>query len=154
MRPVRLLARQSPYYSNDSQWWSPDSYFEGGQIASYTTPVSGTDDPELYQTERWGNFSYAIPGCAREILGVVAFCGPPRRRSDPHRWRPAAVRWFGRLQCVLQRPGDYLRTSTCRDESRQTDVVIRKFTGVEPNAQGKTSAELRARGRLCERDGD
>src|SRR6185437_12111819 len=26
MRPVRVLARQTPYYSNDSQWWSPDNY--------------------------------------------------------------------------------------------------------------------------------
>ena len=32
IRPVRLLARQTPYYSNDSHWWSPDNYFEGGQI--------------------------------------------------------------------------------------------------------------------------
>ena len=61
IRPVRLLARQTPYYSNDSHWWSPDNYFQGGQLATYTAPVSGTDDPELYETERWGNFSYAIP---------------------------------------------------------------------------------------------
>jgi hypothetical protein len=61
IRPVRLLARQTPYYSNDSHWWSPDNYFEGGQMAAYSTPVKGTDDPELYETERWGNFSYAIP---------------------------------------------------------------------------------------------
>jgi len=25
MRPVRVLARQTPYYSNDSEWWSPDN---------------------------------------------------------------------------------------------------------------------------------
>jgi len=61
MRPVRVLARQSAYYSNDSHWWSPDDYFEGGQLAVYAEPVTGTDDPELYETERWGNFSYAIP---------------------------------------------------------------------------------------------
>ena len=61
IRPVRILARQTPYYSNDSHLWSPDNYFEGGQLAAYTTPVSGTDDPELYETERWGNFTYAIP---------------------------------------------------------------------------------------------
>ena len=29
IRPVRLLARQTPYYSNDSHWWSPDNYFRG-----------------------------------------------------------------------------------------------------------------------------
>jgi hypothetical protein len=41
IRPVRLLARQTPYYSNDSHWWSPDNYFEGGQLAGYTAPVTG-----------------------------------------------------------------------------------------------------------------
>ena len=25
IRPVRVLARQTPYYSNDSHWWSPDA---------------------------------------------------------------------------------------------------------------------------------
>ena len=35
IRPIRLLARQTPYYSNDSHWWSPDNYFQGGQLASY-----------------------------------------------------------------------------------------------------------------------
>ena len=61
MRPERVLARQTPYYSNDSHWWSPDNYFLGGQLAAYSAPVIGTDDPELYETERWGNFSYAVP---------------------------------------------------------------------------------------------
>ena len=53
IRPVRILTRQSPYYSNESQWWSPDNYFQGGQLATYATPVGGTDDPELYESERW-----------------------------------------------------------------------------------------------------
>ena len=30
MRPVRIVARDVPYYSNDSQWWSSDAYFKGG----------------------------------------------------------------------------------------------------------------------------
>lgn len=45
IRPVRILARENPYYSNDSQWWSPDNYFAGGQLAAYSDPVTGTDDP-------------------------------------------------------------------------------------------------------------
>jgi len=38
IRAVRILARQTPYYSNDSRWWSPDAYFEGGQLAAYSAP--------------------------------------------------------------------------------------------------------------------
>ena len=79
IRPVRILARQTPYYSNDSHWWSPDNYFEGGQMASYTSPVNGTDDPELYETERWGNFSYAIPVSPGKYTVVLHFAA---RRGD------------------------------------------------------------------------
>ena len=135
MRPVRILARQSPYYSNDSEWWSPDSYFEGGQISSYTTPVSGTDDPELYQTERWGNFSYAIPVSPGKYSVWLHFSA---RHGDGGS-SPLApgggslVRTFN----VFCNGEAILENFNLPHESRQTDVVIRKFTGVEPNAQGK-----------------
>ena len=135
MRPVRILARQSPYYSNDSEWWSPDSYFEGGQISSYTTPVSGTDDPELYQTERWGNFSYAIPVSPGKYSVWLHFSA---RHGDGGS-SPLApgggslVRTFN----VFCNGQAILENFNLPHESRQTDVVIRKFTGVEPNAQGK-----------------
>jgi Malectin domain len=135
MRPLRILARQSPYYSNDSEWWSPDGYFEGGQISSYTAPVSGTDDPELYQTERWGNFSYAIPVppgkysvwlhfAARHADGVSSALAPGGG---------SLVRIFN----VYCNGEAILENFNLPREARQADVVIRKFTGMEPNAQGK-----------------
>ena len=61
IRPVRIIARDVPYYSNDSHWWSPDAYFKGGQLTASPEPATDTDDPEFYETERWGHFSYAIP---------------------------------------------------------------------------------------------
>ncbi len=33
----------------------------GGTYRGSTVPIAGTTDPELYLTERWGTFSYAIP---------------------------------------------------------------------------------------------
>jgi hypothetical protein len=135
MRPVRILARQSPYYSNDSQWWSPDNYFEGGQIASYTNPVSGTDDPELYQTERWGNFSYAIPVAPGTYTVWLHFAArhadgassPPRPNDGP------MIRTFN----VFCNGEAILENFNLPREAKQADVVVRKFAGLEPNAQGK-----------------
>jgi hypothetical protein len=137
IRPVRILARQSPYYSNDSHWWSPDNYFQGGQLATYTTPVRGSDDPELYETERWGNFSYAIPVTPGKYILVLHFAA---RHGD---WdqtsaaggenRPAVAHVFN-LFCngnVL------LKSFNLAQEARGSDIVIRKFMGLEPNAQGK-----------------
>jgi len=38
-----------------------DQYSSGGSSSSYVTDIAGTEDDTLYQSERWGNFSYGIP---------------------------------------------------------------------------------------------
>jgi hypothetical protein len=139
IRPVRLLARQTPYYSNDSHWWSPDNYFQGGQLAAYTAPVKGTDDPELYETERWGNFSYAIPVSPGTYSVVLHFAV---RHGD---WdQPSSSSGSGENRT----PGAHIFDVFCNGnallknfnpvrEARQTDVVIHKAMDLRPNAQGK-----------------
>jgi len=137
IRPARILARQTPYYSNDSQWWSPDNFFEGGQLAFYPVPVSGTDDPELYETERWGNFSYAIPvtpGRYSLALHFAARHGDWDQSSSPSGEHLAPVAHIFNVFCNGQA---LLKNFNLPKEARQGDVVIRKFTGLEPNAQGK-----------------
>jgi len=137
IRPVRLLARQTPYYSNDSHWWSPDNYFEGGQMAAYTAPVRGTDDPELYETERWGNFSYAIPvspGKYSVWLHFAARHGNWDQPSSPPNGDRVPVAHIFNVFC---NGSTLLKDFNLSREARRTDVVIRKATGLEPNAQGK-----------------
>jgi len=136
IRPVRILARQTPYYSNDSRWWSPDDYFEGGQMASYTAPVNGTDDPELYETERWGNFSYAIPvtpGKYSLTLYFAARHGEWDQPSGTIDGKPAVAHVFN----VFSNGKTLLSSFDLAFEARTSDVVIRRFAGLEPNAQGK-----------------
>jgi hypothetical protein len=138
IRPVRILARQTPYYSNDSEWWSPDNYFEGGQLATYTAPVSGTDDPEMYETERWGNFSYAIPVSPGKYAVTLQFAvrhgewnGSPTVSTSGDN-KPSA-----HVFNVFCNGTALLRDFNPVKEVRQSDVVIRKFAGLEPDAQGK-----------------
>ena len=137
IRPVRLLTRQTPYYSNDSHWWSPDIFFEGGQLASYATPVKGTDDPELYETERWGNFSYAIPVTPGKYSVTLYFAarhdGWNQSLSPSDENKTAVAHVFN----VFCNGNALLKNFDLAKEARQTDVVLRKFTGLEPNAQGK-----------------
>ena len=136
MRPVRVLARQTPYYSNDSHWWSPDNYFEGGQMAAYAAPVKGTDDPELYETERWGNFSYAIPvspGKYTVVLYFAARHGDWDQSSSPEGDKVPVAHIFN----VFSNGSTLLKDFNLAMEAHQTDVVIRKAAGQEPNAQGK-----------------
>jgi len=137
LRPVRILARETPYYSNDSHWWSPDDYFDGGQLASYAAPVKGTDDPELYETERWGNFSYAIPVSTGKYTVTLYFAARHGNWDEPSadafEGKPKVAHVFN-VFCN----GQVLITAfDLAEEARASDVVIRKFVGLEPNAQGK-----------------
>jgi hypothetical protein len=137
IRPVRLLTRQTPYYSNDSHWWSPDNYFEGGQMASYTTPVSGTDDPELYETERWGNFSYAIPVSPGKYTVLLHFAVRHGDWDQPASLSGDTQAAVAHIFNVFCNGKVLLNNFNLVKEARQTDVALRKATGLEPNAQGK-----------------
>jgi hypothetical protein len=133
IRPVRILPRQSPYYSNDSQWWSPDNYFEGGQQASYTTAVSGTDDQELYDSERWGNFSYSIPVAPGRYTVTLHFAV---RRGD---WPPSSGARGNAAHVfdVYCNGKVLLKDFDLSEEGAKGDIVLRRIAGLEPNAQGK-----------------
>ena len=52
-----------PQYSSPSSGivYQADTDYSGGAIASTTATITGTSDPTLYQTERYGNFAYNIP---------------------------------------------------------------------------------------------
>ena len=136
IRPVRVLARPSPYYSNDSHWWSPDNYFEGGQLASYAQEVSGTDDPELYETERWGNFSYAVPVTPGRYSVTLHFAA---RRGKPGEPVSQGADHVANAFNVFCNGRALLENFHLAAEAGKTDVVIRRFSGLEPNAQGKLS---------------
>jgi hypothetical protein len=134
IRPVRILARSSPYYSNDSHWWSPDSYFEGGQLATYAQEVTGTDDPELYETERWGNFSYAIPVTPGRYTVILYFAA---RRSSPGEPAPEGTN-AGHVSHVFNvfcNGKTLLENFDLGKEAGEKDGVVRRFSGLEPNAQ-------------------
>lgn len=137
IRPIRILARQTPYYSNDSQWWSPDNYFEGGQLSSYPEPVTGTDDPELFETERWGNFSYAIPVSPGRYTVSLYFAARHGNLNEPVPSTSAEGAGIEHIFNVFCNGKAVLENFNLRAEAEKGDVVIRRSTGLEPNAQGK-----------------
>lgn len=145
IRPVRILARDVPYYSNDSRWWSPDIYFKGGQISSSQEPAEGTDDPEFYETERWGHFSYAIP------------VSPGRYTVTLHFIEHHAADSYDRVTLAAGRSGsgtqDRVFNVFCNGKTviAGLDIVkqagenrplVKKIKGLEPNAQGKLLLEF------------
>lgn len=134
MRPVRILTRQTSYYSNDSHWWSPDTDFDGGQLATYSRPVKGTDDPEMFDSERWGNFSYAIPAPPGKYDVTLYFVA---RHGE---WPPGpagAANGVAHVFNVFCNGRVLLQNFDLAREARDQDVVVRRATGLAPNAQGK-----------------
>jgi len=135
IRPVRVLTRQTPYYSNDSHWWSPDNYFAGGQLATYTVAVKGTDDAELYESERWGNFSYAIPVTPGRYAVTLYFA--VRHGEWDQSTSGSEGNAVAHVFDVYCNGNALLKNFNLALEARQSDVVTRKYVGLQPNAQGK-----------------
>lgn len=61
MRPIQITTSSYPVYSTDQTLWGADRYFVGGRRVSYTELVAGSDSPQIYGSERYGNFSYCVP---------------------------------------------------------------------------------------------
>jgi len=103
-------------------------------MTTYTTPVSGTDDPELYETERWGNFSYAIPVTPGKYTVVLHFAV---RRNGGEPGASSGASTSAHIFNVFCNGKVLLQNFNLPREARQGDVVVRRFAGLEPNAQGK-----------------
>jgi len=145
IRPVRILARDVPYYSNDSRWWSPDIYFKGGQLSSSQEPAVDTDDPEFYETERWGHFSYAIPVAPGRYTVTLHFI--EHHAADT--FDRAAVPAAGSAAASQDRVFNvFCNGKTVIDgldivkEVGENQPLVRKIKGLEPNAQGKLLLEF------------
>jgi len=143
IRPVRIVARDVPYYSNDSRWWSPDDYFKGGQISSSQEPAQETDDPEFYETERWGHFSYAIPlppGKYTVTLHFIEHHAAPGNAETPQGDGSGSTQ--DRVFNVFCNGKTVLAKLNILDEAGENRPLVRKIKGLEPNAQGKLLLEF------------
>lgn len=49
------------FTSSEGVVYLADTYYSGGNSSSHAHAIEGTQDDTLYQTERWGTFSYSLP---------------------------------------------------------------------------------------------
>jgi hypothetical protein len=133
IRPIRILARDSAFTDEKNRLWSADRYFHGGMLVERHDPVAGADDEELYQNERFGNFSYIIPVALGGRYDVtLKFCenwiGPDRPGGGGVGNRVFDVSFNGRM---LLAGFDVLK------QVGSLHALDKTFKGLEPNAQGK-----------------
>jgi len=145
LRPVRIVARDVPYYSNDSHWWSPDTYFKGGQLSTSQEPATDADDPEFYETERWGHFSYAIPVAPGRYTVSLHFIDHRASAEAPERSASSAAASAaseGRVFNVFCNGKTVLANLNILNQAGENHPLTRKIKGLEPNAQGKILLEF------------
>jgi len=53
-KPIRINAGGAAYRDSRGRAWEADKYFNAGALFENVVDISGTDDPALYQTERYG----------------------------------------------------------------------------------------------------
>ena len=118
-------------------------YFKGGQMAASEDPANGTDDPELYETERWGHFSYAIPVAPGKYNVTLYFIDRGvQRGTSGSAGTPTGSASEQRLFDVFCDGKAILRRMNLRQEGGENHPVVRRISGLEPNAQGKLLLEF------------
>ncbi len=146
LRPVRIVARDAPYYSNDSRWWGPDTYFKGGQLGSSQQPANGTDDPEFYETERWGHFSYAIPVAPGRYTLTLHFIERHNGLGNSDPAQPNALAALSnkrdRVFNVFCNGKTILGNLNIFREAGENHPLVKRIFGLVPNAQGKLLLEF------------
>jgi hypothetical protein len=143
IRPVRIVTRDVPYYSDDSRWWSADMYFSGGQFMATEEVATGTDDPELYSTERWGHFSYAIPVAPGKYTVTLYFIERHFHPADHQQVSTDPYASSGaRLFNVFCNRKLVLREVNLLEQAGEGRPLVRRITGLEPDAQGKLLLEF------------
>ena len=61
LQPIRMVEQPNCYTDKENHTWEPSRYFRGGRSSRREARVDGTNDPDLYDGERFGNFDYELP---------------------------------------------------------------------------------------------
>jgi len=142
-RPLRIVMRDVPYYSNDSRWWGPDAYFKGGQLATSDDAALDTDEPEMFETERWGHFSYNIPVAPGHYTATFYFIEHRFDFGNRDRYGDSAsAPAQGRQFSVFCNGKAIVSNLDLIKEVGENRPLVRRVSGLEPNAQGKLLLEF------------
>ena len=134
MRPVRIIASDNTYTDRNGNIWLPDRYFEGGRLVTDKVSIKGSPDPDLYLSQRFGNFSYSIPVAAGSKYSATlhfteAFFGPGNQGRGGVDSRLFDVYCNG---TVLLRNFDIFK-----EAGGENRALAKTFHGIVPNDQGK-----------------
>ena len=132
LNPIRIVAQEKSFTDSSGRTWMRDNYWSGGQIGPNSTAVEGVRDPGLFTSERYGNFSYAIPADKGEYSVTLYFAEKFWGLENPG-GGGAGTRVFD----VLCNGAALLRSLDIYQEAGGNHALLKTFHGLKCNAQGK-----------------
>jgi hypothetical protein len=138
LKPIRILPQPTSFVDRNGQRWRADDYYQGGYRSPMRIKVEGTDDPQLFVTERFGRFRYAIPvdrrGRYTVILHFAEFYYGPQSKGGGGVGR--------RIFHVFCNGQTLLRNFDIFKEAGSLRVLTKTFSNIEPSAQGKINLDF------------
>lgn len=130
--PIRIYTRNGNLTDHSGKLWEYDRYYIGGRQISDGEIVSGTQDPELFIGQRYGNFTYRFPvppgKYTLRLLFAETFFGPHNRgKGGPG----------SRVFNVTSGSRPLLHNFEIFKEAGERRAIEKVFRGLVPNAQGR-----------------
>ena len=136
MLPVRWIAGDSAIEDRAGRLWVPDQFMEGGRRRAHRYGVEGSAEPELYQSERYGNYTYAIPVSSNSTYTLTLYFaeewfGTPDTSTHEG--------WIGSRVFDVYCNGTYLLHDfdIYKEAGGSMKALTKTFHGLKPNHQGK-----------------
>lgn len=130
--PIRIFTRNANFTDQEGNLWELDRYYTGGRQISDGETVTGTQDPELFLSQRYGNFTYRFPvppGRYRlRLLFAETYFGPHNRGKGGS---------GSRIFNVLSGGVTLLNRFEIFKEAGERHSIEKVFHGLVPNAQGR-----------------
>lgn len=128
--PVRIGARETAYTDRAGRLWSADSFYSGGRLVRRETLIPNHSDADLYNSERFGRFTYAIPVAPGRYRLTLKFA---ETYFVSGKWSEPGIRVFN-VYCngaTLLKQFDVLR-----EAGGPLRPVEKTFHGIEPDGMG------------------
>jgi hypothetical protein len=132
--PIRIRASDSSFTDHDGNIWSPDNYYIGGRLSTHKGDVTGTPDPDLHASERYGNFDYSIPVPPGRYAITLYFA---ETFWDSQTDSPNKGGRGSRVFDVAPNGVDLLRDFDILAQAKPFQAVVGTFHNQQPDGQGK-----------------
>lgn len=137
LNPIRIATQPNSVTDSQGHVWMADTYYMGGQASNHWKGVTGTPDPDLFNNERYGHFSYAIPVASGSytvnLYFAETFWGPNNGGGGGIGSRVFDVYCNG---LALLYNFDIFK------EAGANTALVKRFRGLRPNPQGKLNLEF------------